>query len=80
MLNSRGIRPAVIAMIASAGISLLIVALFGQRFLPNDLLSFDITAIFIFLIAISVLRIWKLNPIFVMIGSGMIGVLLNFIL
>ena len=31
-----GLRPAVIAMIASAGISLLILALYGQRTLPAD--------------------------------------------
>ena len=36
-----GLRPAVIAMIASAGISLLIMALYGQRTLPNDLASLD---------------------------------------
>ena len=36
-----GLRPAVIAMIASAGISLMILALYGQRTLPADLSSFD---------------------------------------
>ena len=39
-----GLRPAVIAMIASAGISLLIMALYGQRTLPNDLASLDLIA------------------------------------
>ena len=34
-----GLRPAVIAMIASAGISLMILALYGQRTLPADLSS-----------------------------------------
>ena len=44
-----GLRPAVIAMIASAGISLLILALYGQRTLPADLSSFDLIALVIFL-------------------------------
>ena len=44
-----GLRPAVIAMIASAGISLLIMALYGQRTLPNDLASLDRATHFLFL-------------------------------
>ena len=36
-----GLRPAVVAMIASAGVSLLIMALFGQRTLPENLASVD---------------------------------------
>ena len=47
-----GLRPAVIAMIASAGISLLIMALYGQRTLPNDLASLDLIAAIIFVIGI----------------------------
>ena len=48
-----GLRPAVIAMIASAGISLLILALYGQRTLPADLSSFDLIALVIFLAGFS---------------------------
>ena len=64
-----GLRPAVIAMIASAGISLLIMALYGQRMLPADLASLDVIAVIIFAIGISVLRKWKLNPLWIMAGS-----------
>ena len=71
-----GLRPAVIAMIASAGISLLIMALYGQRTLPSDLASFDGIALFIFVVGIVVLRKWKINPIWVMAGSGVIGIIL----
>lgn len=42
-----GLRPAVIAMIASAGISLLIMAFYGQRTLPKDLASLDVIAVII---------------------------------
>ena len=41
-----GLRPAVIAMIASAGISLLIMAFYGQRTLPNDLTSLPLAFLF----------------------------------
>lgn len=65
-----------IAMIASAGISLLIMALYGQRTLPNDLASLDLIAAIIFVIGIIVLRKWKPNPLWVMAGSGFAGIIL----
>ena len=71
-----GLRPAVIAMIASAGISLLIMAVYGQRVLPEDLMSFDAIAVMIFLIGIIALRVWKPNPLWIMAGSGGLGVIL----
>lgn len=71
-----GLRPAVVAMIASAGISLMIMAFYGQRDLPADLLSLDISSVGIFAIGLFVLRKWKLNPIYVMAGSGVAGILL----
>lgn len=71
-----GLRPAVIAMIASAGISLLILAVYGQRVLPEDLMSFDGNAIIIFVIGFLVLRKRKPNPLLVMAGSGIAGVIL----
>lgn len=71
-----GLRPAVIAMIASAGISLLILAIYGQRTLPADLTSADIIAVVIFLAGFVTLRKWKLNPLWVMAGCGAAGVLL----
>lgn len=71
-----GLRPAVVAMIASAGLSLLILAVYGQRELPADLLTADPLAILIFLAGFFVLRRWKLNPLWVMAGSGLAGVIL----
>lgn len=71
-----GLRPAVIAMIASAGISLLIMAFYGQRTLPDDLTSLDMIAVIIFVMAIFVLRKWRPNPLWVMAGSGVAGVIL----
>lgn len=71
-----GLRPAVISMIASAGMSLFILAVYGQRTLPADLLSFDRVALGIFLAAFFVLRRWKPSPIWVMAGAGVAGILL----
>ncbi len=72
-----GLRPAVVAMIASAGISLLILALYGQRALPARLTeNLDLAAAGIFAAALFVLRRWKPNPMWVMFGAGVLGVLL----
>lgn len=75
-----GLRPAVIAMIASAGLSLLILAIYGQRTLPAKLLSFDTTALAIFVVGFFILRKWKINPLYVMAGSGVAGIILYHIL
>ena len=71
-----GIRPAVVAMIASAGISLLLTALYSQGILPQDMSNVDLIAAGIFLIGFAILRIWKINPLYVMAGSGVAGILL----
>lgn len=71
-----GLRPAVIAMIASAGISLFLLAIYGQRTLPADVASADIIALVIFAAGFFVLRKWKLSPIWVMLASGAAAVIL----
>ena len=71
-----GLRPAVIAMIASAGISLMLLSFYGQRNLPPDLWNLDFIAVGIFAVGLFILRKWKVNPIYVMAGAGVCGVLL----
>ena len=71
-----GLRPAVIAMIASAGLSLMILAFYGQRQLPANLLDLDLIAVIIFGAAIFVLRKWKVSPIWIMAGAGVAGIVL----
>ncbi len=71
-----GLRPAVVAMIASAGLSIVFMAFFGQRSLPADISGIDPAAVFIFAAGFFCLRKWKLNPIAVMAGSGLAGLIL----
>ena len=71
-----GLRPAVIALIASAGISLTILIFYGQRELPANLLSIDKISVAIFVVGLLILRMWKVNPIHVMLGAGIIGIIL----
>ena len=72
-----GLRPAVVAMIASAGITLVIMAFYGERTLPVDLSGINIISVMIFAAGFLVLRKWKVNPIYVMLGAGAAGVLLR---
>ncbi len=71
-----GLRPAIVAMIASAGINLLLLAVFGQQTLPQNIRSVDLVAVSLFLAGFFVLRKWKTNPIYVMLGCGAAGLLL----
>ena len=71
-----GLRPAVIAMIASAGVSLIILALYGQQEIPTDLLQIDIISAAIFISGVFILRKWKISPIYVIVGAGVLGIIL----
>lgn len=74
MLN--GLRPAVVSLIASAGISILSLALFKSEDVTITNMSFsDINIVSVILVAIGVfvLRRYKANPIHVIVASGIIG-------
>lgn len=71
----KGLRPAVIALVLSAGLSLC-QASFGLE--RQDLLRFysiDYASIVIFTFALIGLRRYKANPIFIMLLSGLVGML-----
>lgn len=71
-----GLRPAVIAMIASAGINLFFTAVYGSTVPSLGLENINFVALIIFLGAFFVLRKWKVSPIKAMAGSGMAGLIL----
>lgn len=71
-----GLRPAVTAMIASAGISLLIMALYGRRTVPENVLGTDWGRPLIFLIGFIAMRKRSPHPIRVIAGSGAAGILI----
>lgn len=71
-----GLRPAVVAMIASAGLSLVILSFFGQRTIPSDPGSISYISVFLFAAGLIILRKWKVNPIYVMAGTGVMGLIL----
>ena len=68
-----GLRPAVIAMIASAGLSLLILAFWKGNGFSSKVENMDFISMAIFVVSLIVLRKFKVNPIIVMIGAGVVG-------
>lgn len=76
-----GLRPAIVALIASAGMTILVLALFGEEGLSAGMDSFNIFALLIFMIGLLVLRkCKKVNPIHIMLGSGIMGGILYYVL
>ena len=75
-----GLRPAVVALIASAGLTILISALFVTDVLPHALSDVDGIAVVLFVLSLVILRKWKPDPILVMVGSGVIGAIAVFAL
>ncbi len=71
-----GLRPAVTAMIASAGLSILLMALFGSAALPAAPVQPDWVAAGLFGVGLFILRKWKPDPLLVMAGAGLMGILL----
>ena len=69
-----GLRPAVIAMIASAGISLFQMAISETGLSQN--MEIDLLAVGIFLVAFLTLQIRKSNPIHTMVACGVVGMIL----
>ena len=69
-------RPAVVALISSAALSILLLALFGSAsaaLTPGNLKWVELG---LFLTAFALLRLKKAGPIMVIFGSGIVGTLL----
>ena len=69
------LRPAVVALIASAGLSILNLVVFQENAVSVSNINWIGTVIF--LVAFFILRKLKWNPILVMCGCGACGLLLN---
>ena len=70
----KGLRPAVVAMIASAGLSILGLAFFGEG--AASLENLNLISVLLFAASLAVLRKWHPSPIKVMAGAGAAGLLL----
>lgn len=68
-----GLRPTIVALIASAGLSIFILAVWGEGGFSMNPQAINLVSVLLFSSALFILRKWKPNPIFVMLGSGIIG-------
>lgn len=65
-----GLRPAIVAMVFSAGLSIFLISLFDIEGLSFKFLNINYVSAFIFILSIIALRKFKLNPVYVIVGSG----------
>lgn len=75
----KGLRPAVVSLIGSAGLSILLMALFSggaDSWFNVNLSQVDIVACVLFIAGFILLKKFKVNPIYIMLGSGVAGLLL----
>ena len=68
-----GLRPATVALIASAGLSIFIISVWGEQGFSLNIKSIDMISVAFVGIGIFIIRKWKVNPIYIMLGSGVIG-------
>ncbi|MEK6189392.1 MAG: chromate transporter [Carnobacterium alterfunditum] len=72
----KGLRPAVVALIASAGLSILLTALFNKDTLPIEWVKLDLVSLVLFIIGLVLLRKTKINPIYVMVVAGLVRLII----
>ena len=72
-----GLRPAVVALIASAGLSILLTALWGSSAPASWIHDFQIVPFLLFAGALFALKKFKLSPVAVMLSCGGLGVALH---
>lgn len=73
-------RPAVVALIASAGASILMLALFQADLGAASISNLRVVELGIFAVALFLLRKYKTNAISIIFGSGVVGTLIYMML
>lgn len=68
-----GLRPAVVALIATAGATILTLAVWGENGFALNAASVDFLSLGIVAACFFVLRKWKVSPVYVMLGAGVVG-------
>ena len=70
-----GLRPTVLALILSAGLTIVLLAFWGSDGFSLDIKAVDGVAVVLFAAGLFLLRRFKMSPILVMLGSGAVGAL-----
>lgn len=72
----RALRSSSVGLIASAASTILLLAFFGTSTLHIQNASINVMAVVVFIAALFLLRKYKLNPILIMVLSGIVGLFL----
>lgn len=72
------LRPAVVSLIGSAGLSILLIGIFEGGIVSTGNIQYVETALFI--VCLFLLRKYKANPIAIILGSGVVGTLLYMVI
>jgi len=73
-----GLRPAVVALICSAGMSFIFLALFNTEKMPINIADIDYLGLFVLIVAFIAVR-KKVGIIKILTGSGVLGLILGLI-
>ena len=69
-----GLRPATVALIASAGLSIIATSFFGTKLNQIVFSNIDVVAVIVFAAGLTVLRLRKkTDPILIILGAGVLG-------
>jgi chromate transporter len=68
-----GLRPAVVGMIASAGLAIIVHALWSGKAVSLDLNGIDVIAVILISVCVFAIKKIKVNPTFIMLGAGVVG-------
>src|SRR5699024_5786591 len=69
----QGLRPAVVALIATAGVTIFLIALFGSAEMPLTFAIFYFISLALIIGCLILFRTTKMGPVKVMLLSGLIG-------
>jgi len=69
----KGLRSTSVGLIASSASTIILITFFGSASFDIKTINFNITAIIVFVISLFLLRKYKMNPILLMILTGIIG-------
>jgi len=76
----QGLRPAVVALIASAGLTIFLTAMFGTGSLPVSLSNLNWVSVVLFIISLFILRTTKAGPINIMLLTGLAGIMIYYVI
>lgn len=70
------VRPAIVSMIASAGLSILVLALFDSDLKNIELSNLRYVELILFIVGLVLIRKFKLNAMYIIFSSGVVGTLI----